>query len=183
MDGDPTADLFEYFYSELRRLAYRRMASERPGHTLQPTALLHEVVLRLLAEERTQWNDRSQFFAAAAMAMRRILVEEARRRRSLKRGADAPRVEAEHELLAFEVDPTELLDLDEALTELERHDERLAQVVQLRYFGGLTIEEAASALDMSPRTVRRDWEAARLWLFRRIADSHDSTGGESSNAS
>lgn len=176
MADDPTAELLEHLYGELRGLAARRMAREAPGRTLQPTALVHEVALRLLAEEKGGWEDRTQFFAAAALTMRRILVEEARRRRSLKRGGDRWRVPLPEVGSGHEADPDEIVDLDEALTTLEGVDASMAQVVQLRYFGGLTVEESAAVMGVSPRTVKRDWEAARLWLFRRIREARGEGG-------
>ena len=190
-DPDPTPDdvraLLDVVYEELRRLAYRQMAGEPIGMTLQPTALVHEVFLRLGGEGRTSWSSRAQFFSAAAMAMRRILVEEARRRRQLRRGGAFRRVPLEDGAEGFElVDAVgsrgeDLLALDAALDQLERVDARMFQVVQLRYFAGLTVEEAAEVLEVSPRTIRREWETARLWLFQRLA--REEQGGEAVDAS
>jgi RNA polymerase sigma factor (TIGR02999 family) len=169
--GDPqaAAQLLPLVYDELRRLAAHRLAHEAPGQTLQPTALVHEAYLRLLgAEAESYWDSRGHFFAAAAEAMRRILVENARSKRRLKRGGGRARQPLEEaELLAPE--PSEdVLALDEALTELETTDRAAADLVQLRYFGGLSIAEAAQALGVSPRTAERLWAFARAWLRDRV---------------
>jgi len=176
---ETTGDLLELLYGELRRMAARRMAAEGPGHTLQATALVHEVYMRVLAEGRGAWDDRAQFFTTAALAMRRVLVDRARRKHSLKRGGDRDRVALEVDTATVSADRDEVLDLDEALTRLETYDPRMAQVVQLRYFAGLSVDETASVLEVSDRTVRREWEAARLWLFRSITRAR----GELGNAS
>ncbi len=170
-DADPasTRDLLELLYGELRRMAARRMASEGPGHTLQATALVHEVYMRVMAEGRGSWADRSHFFTTASLAMRRVLVDRARHKHSLKRGGDRDRVALDSDTETVSSDQDELLDLDEALTRLEAFDPRMARVVQLRYFAGLSVDETAAILEVSDRTVRREWEAARLWLFRSIA--------------
>ena len=169
--GDPEApaQLLPLVYEELRWLAKHRLAHEPPGQTLQPTALVHEAYLRLVGEDRGQhWDGRSHFFAAAAEAMRRILVENARRKRRLKRGGDLTRQElAEADLRSPE--PSEdLLALDEALDQLAATDRPAADLVNLRYFGGLSIPEAARALGISPRTADRLWAYARAWLHRHI---------------
>jgi RNA polymerase sigma factor (TIGR02999 family) len=168
---DPTAaaELLPLVYNELRRLAAHRLSREAPGQTLQPTALVHEAYLRLLgSEDGTHWENRGHFFAAASEAMRRILVEEVRRKRSLKRGGGMGR----HEMNASEVaapEPREdLLALDEALTELAASEPTAAQVVQLRYFGGLTIAEVAEVLHISSRTANRHWTYARAWLHQKL---------------
>jgi RNA polymerase sigma factor (TIGR02999 family) len=169
--GDPhaAAQLLPLVYDELRHLAAHRLAHEAPGQTLQPTALVHEAYLRLLggAAEK-HWDSRGHFFAAAAEAMRRILVESARRKRRLKRGGGRARLPLEEaELLAPE--PSEdVLALDEALTELAATDRAAADLVQLRYFGGLSIPDAAQALGVSPRTAERLWAFARAWLRERV---------------
>ena len=171
---DPRA-LLDAVYEELRRLAYREMAGEPRGMTLQPTALVHEAFLRLNKEADARWSSRAQFFGAAATAMRRILVEEARRRRQLRRGGAFRRVALEDGRESFELveesapQGEDLLALDAALDKLEEMDGRMFQVVQLRYFAGMTVEEAADVLEVSPRTARREWETARLWLFRKLA--------------
>jgi RNA polymerase sigma factor (TIGR02999 family) len=168
--GDPHAaeELLPLVYDELRRLAAHRLSRETPDHTLEPTALVHEAYLRLVGSPTVRWEGRSHFFAAAAEAMRRILIEQARRRRTLKRGAGKCRRElAEAELLVPE--PREdLLALDEALKELATTDRAAADLVQLRYFGGLTIPEAAQVLGISPRTADRLWTYARAWLHRKV---------------
>ncbi len=169
--GDPqaVAQLLPLVYNELRRLAEHRLDHEAPGQTLQPTALVHEAYLRLVrAEAGTHWDSRGHFFAAAAEAMRRILVENVRRKRRLKRGGGMARLPLEEaELLAPE--PNEdVLALDEALTELATTDRAAADLVQLRYFGGLSMPEAAQTLGVSLRTAERMWTFARAWLRERI---------------
>jgi len=156
-------------YDELRGLAQRQMAAEAPGRTLQPTALVHEAYLRLIAgNEKAQWANRRHFFAAAAKAMRRIRIDDARKRNRLKRGGgenprslqDAPGV--------FDQDPVEVLAVDEALIKLARTNPRTAEVVNLRYFVGLTGDETAGTMGLSARTVDREWEFARVWLHREL---------------
>ena len=170
--GDPHAasQLLPLVYDELRLLASQWLAQETPGQTLQPTALVHEAYVRLTGTSgpETDWDNRRHFFAAAAEAMRRILVENARRKRSLKRGGGVARQPYEEaELLAPE--PREdVLALDEALTELAATDRAAADLVQLRYFGGLSIPDAAQVLGISPRTAERLWTYARAWLHQRI---------------
>jgi RNA polymerase sigma factor (TIGR02999 family) len=171
--GDPEApaQLLPLVYEELRRLATRNLAHEPPGQTLQPTALVHEAYLRLVGEGRGQhWDGRNHFFAAAAEAMRRILVENARRKRRLKHGGTRVRQElGEAELLAPE--PREdLLALDEALTQLAATDRAAADLVQLRYFGGLSVADAARVLGLSERSVERIWTYTRVWLLERISN-------------
>ena len=168
-DPDAAAQLLQLVYDDLRRLAARRLAHEAPGQTLQPTALVHEAYLRLVGDKNaTSWDGRGHFFAAAAEAMRRILVENARRKRRLKRGGGRERLPLEEaELLAPE--PREdILALDEALKELAATDRAAADLVQLRYFGGLSIPDAAQVLGVSPRTAKRLWTFARAWLFERL---------------
>jgi RNA polymerase sigma factor (TIGR02999 family) len=168
-DPAAAAELLPLVYDDLRRLAAHRLAHEAPGQTLQPTALVHEAYLRLVGEGRGQhWQGRRHFFAAAAEAMRRILVENARRKRRHKRGGDRERRPLEEvELLAPE--PREdVLALDEALTELATTDRAAADLVQLRYFGGLPIPDAAQVLGVSPRTAERLWTFARTWLRDRV---------------
>ena len=168
--GDPEApaQLLPLVYEELRRLARHRLAHEEPGQTLQPTALVHEAYLRLVGEGREHWDGRGHFFAAAAEAMRRILVESARSKQRLKRGGDRAREPLEAaELLAPE--PHEdVLALNEALTELAATDRAAADLVQLRYFGGLSITDAAQVLGVSPRTAKRLWTFARAWLLEKL---------------
>jgi RNA polymerase sigma factor (TIGR02999 family) len=176
--GDPHAanQLLPIVYDELRRLAAQKLAGEPPGQTLQPTALVHEAYIRLVASEERQpqegkaqhWDNRGHFFAAAAEAMRRILVESARRRRSLKRGGELVRQELDEALLAAPQPREDLVALDEALNKLAAVDPTAAQLVQLRYFAGLAIPEAAQALGVSPRTADRMWAYARAWLHQEI---------------
>jgi RNA polymerase sigma factor (TIGR02999 family) len=172
--GDPEApaQLLPLVYDELRWLARRRLRHEAPGQTLQATALVHEVYLRLFGEPcDRQWHDRRHFFAAAAQAMRRILVENARRKRTLKHGGALLRRELEEaELLAPE--PREdLLALDEALTLLATTDRTAADLVQLRYFGGLSVAEAAQVLGLSQRSAERIWTYTRVWLLERVTNA------------
>jgi RNA polymerase sigma factor (TIGR02999 family) len=169
--GDPhaTEQLLPLVYDELRKLAAERMAQEKPGQTLQATALVHEAYLRLVDTDKAQhWNSRGHFFAAAAQAMRRILVEQARKRRRLKRGGDRQRLDLDALQLCVPEAADELLALDEALAELARKHPDKAVLVQLRYFAGLTVAEAAQALGISPSTADRHWTYARAWLYRRI---------------
>lgn len=170
--GDPSAaeQLLPLVYEELRKLAARRLAAEHPGHSIQATALVHEVYLRLTgAEQQQHWDSRGHFFAAAAQAMRRILVENARRRKSLKRGGAVNRVEVELTDVASAAERVDLLDLDQVLTKLAAQHERKARLVELRYFSGLTMKQAANALGISIATAERDWTYARAWLHREIA--------------
>jgi RNA polymerase sigma factor (TIGR02999 family) len=169
--GDPhaAAQLLQLVYDDLRRLAAHRLAHEAPGQTLEPTALVHEAYLRLVgdAPDRT-WDGRAHFFAAAAEAMRRILVENARRKRAVKRGAGLVRRELDEAELLAPQPREDLLALDEALTELEAVDRPAANLVQLRYFGGLSIPEAAQVLGISVRTAERLWTYARAWLHQQV---------------
>jgi RNA polymerase sigma factor (TIGR02999 family) len=155
-------------YEELRKLAAHKMANEAPGHTLQATALVHEAWLRLAGSNQQSWENRAHFFAAAAEAMRRILVEHARRKQSLKRGAGAEREELDESALVLTAPPDELLAVHEALDALARQDPPAAELVKLRYFVGMTMEEAATALGLAPRTAERLWTYARVWLRREI---------------
>ena len=166
--GDPLAaeQLLPLVYEDLRRLAASELKREPAGHTLQPTALVHEAYLRLVdGRSEPQWNHRGHFYAAAATAMRRILVESARRKKTLKRGGDRERVPMdEDQVLATEAH-ADILALDEALSKLEEERPDLAQLVSLRYFAGLTMEQAAKALDVSLRTTERNWTYVRAWLL------------------
>lgn len=156
-------------YFELRKMAARYLHRERRGHTLQPTALVHEAYLRLVRQTGIQWHDKTHFIALAATTMRRVLVEHARRRGADKRGGDAHRVPLELVLGENPNESFDILALDEALEHLEAHDSVKRQVVELRYFGGLTIEETAAVLKMSTGTVKRHWTSARAWLFRALS--------------
>src|SRR5262249_53413266 len=164
--GDPqaAAQLLPLVYDELRKLAAQRLAREKPGQTLQPTALVHEAYLRLVGEGDQRWDDRGHFFAAAAEAMRRILIESARRKKRGKHGGDHQRVDLEEDDVAVQQPTDEILALDEALTLLAKEDPAAAQVVQLHFFAGLSIEQAALALGISRATAYRQWAYARAWL-------------------
>lgn len=162
-------DLLPLVYRELRQLAVRRMQREQANHTLQPTALVHEAYLRLVGDEDVEWDGRGHFFGAAAEAMRRILVESARRRKSIKRGGDLLRHELDgSDALREEKCVDDLLDLHEALTRLADEEPELSKLVELRYFVGLSVEEAGKTLGMSPRTVKRHWAYARAWLGTQL---------------
>ena len=168
--GDPKAaeNLLAVVYDELRKLAAHKMAGEAVGHTLQPTALVHEAWLRLLGSSQAGWESRAHFFGAAAEAMRRILVEHARRKLALKRGCGAERVELTESALVVSAPPDELLSVHEALDKLAREDPPAAELVKLRYFVGMTMDEAASALGLPKRTAEDLWTYARVWLHREI---------------
>lgn len=165
------SDLLPLVYEELRRLAAWHLANEQPGQTLQATALVHEAYLRLVGKENPQWNGRRHFFGAAAEAMRRILVENARRKQRAKRGGGMTRVPLEEESLVAPLPDDEMLALDEALDRLALVDPRAAELVKLCFFVGLTQEQAAKHLDVSISTVERTWAYARAWLFREIHGS------------
>jgi RNA polymerase sigma factor (TIGR02999 family) len=172
--GDPSAaaQLLPLLYAELRRLAAAYLAREGPGHTLQPTALVHEAYLRLVGtEDERRWNDRGHFFRAAAQAMRRILVDSARRKQRLKHGGEAQKLELEEYDVPVAPPPEELLALDEALTRLAAEDADAARIVDLHFFAGFSIEEAAEVLGVSRATAYRQWAYARAWL-------HAELGGE-----
>jgi len=171
--GDPAAaeQLLPLVYDELRKLAAARLANEKPGQTLQATALVHDAYLRLVdVKQAQQWNSRGHFFAAAAEAMRRILVEQARRKRRVKHGGDRRRVDLEEALSVAEPGDN-LLSLDEALSRLAAFDPLAAKLVELRYFTGLTMAQAAETLGVSLRNAERNWTYAKSWLHRELADS------------
>jgi RNA polymerase sigma factor (TIGR02999 family) len=170
--GDPHAaeQLLPLVYDELRRLAAQNLADERPGQTLQATGLVHEAYIRLVDVDQAQhWNGRGHFFAAAAEAMRRILVEQARRKGRLKRGGDKERVDFEEVEIAFEGPAVDMIALDDALARLAQKHPEKAELVKLRYFAGLTVNEAAEVLGVSTSTVDRHWTYARAWLFRELS--------------
>jgi RNA polymerase sigma factor (TIGR02999 family) len=171
-------ELLPEIYDELRKLARARLARERErGQTLQPTALVHEAYLRVAGEGREQrWDRRGHFFAAAALAMRRILVERARHYQRIKHGSGAERVELDSAIMRVDPALTDLVAVDEALTRLEGTDPRKARIVSLRYFAGLSIEETAAALDLSPATVKNEWTFARAWLYRALGPIVDPPG-------
>jgi RNA polymerase sigma factor (TIGR02999 family) len=175
-NGDPTgaSELLPLVYEELRQLARHKLAHELPGQTLQATALVHEAYLRLVGhQESSNWDSRAHFFGAAAEAMRRILVDQARRKTSLKRGGDAKRVDLDADIVLQKhsgVSPEELIALDEALGEFEAIDPVRARVVKLHYYSGFTLQETAEALGVSMATVKRQWVFARSWLFGKMRD-------------
>ena len=172
--GDPAAleRLLPVVYQELRRLAAGYLRGERAGHTLQPTALAHEAYLKLVGRP-IEWQGRHHFMALAARAMREILVDHARRRNAAKRGGGGAPVTLDTGLIAAASRPVEFEELDRALDELARLSERQARVVELRYFGGLSVEEAAEVLEVAPATVKRDWATARAWLYRELSRAAD----------
>lgn len=161
-------ELFPLVYEGLRRIAHRHIAKEQSGHTLDTTALVHEAYLKLVDQTRVEWTDRAHFFGVAANAMRRILVDYARRYRAEKRGGTARRVSLTDSMLVTEARADTLLALDEALTELARIDERLSRIVECRFFAGLTEEETAEVVGVTARTVRRDWIKAKGWLHSAL---------------
>jgi RNA polymerase sigma factor (TIGR02999 family) len=169
-EGDPRAadQLLPVVYEELRRLSHALMAKGLPGNTLQPTALVHEAYLRLVGDTDPGWNSRGHFFAAAAHAMRRILVEQARRKAADKHGGGRQRLNANDVDLPIQPPSDDVLALDEALERLRSQDQRKAEVVMLRYFAGLTIEETAKVLGVSEATVERDWRFARVALYSQL---------------
>ena len=169
-NGDTSAleRLTPIVYDELHRLARRYMRGERPGHSLQTTALVNEAYLRLVDYERMQWQNRAHFFAVSAQVMRRILVEHARRH-NLKRGGDVPHVSLEEAALVGGNRAADLVALDDAMNTLAQFDSRKAQVVEMRFFGGLNVDETADVLKVSPATVMRDWSTAKAWLYRELA--------------
>jgi RNA polymerase sigma factor (TIGR02999 family) len=172
--GDPQAadELLPLVYNELRRLAAQKLAQEKPGQTLQATALVHEAYLRLVGSDPKQpWHSRGHFCAAAAEAMRRILVENARRKASVKRGGRQQRVPFDQALPVAEQPPEQLLALHEALSELEQHDAQVARLVKLRYFAGLTHQQASELLGITRRAADRLWALARAWLHQRLQES------------
>ena len=171
--GDPftAGQLLPLVYDELRQLAAQRLAQEKPGQTLQATALVHEAYLRLIGTESLPWNSRGHFFSAAAEAMRRILIDRARRRKTQRHGGQCERVDLWETRLAAPAEDDQLLAVDEALELLEEQHPAQAQVVKLRYFGGMTNEEVAQSLNLSVSTVKTYWTFARAWLFDAMRDS------------
>jgi RNA polymerase sigma factor (TIGR02999 family) len=168
--GDPHAldRLVPLVYGELRRVAARQLRREREGHSLQPTALVHEAYLRLVDQRQVHWQSRAHFFAVSAQVMRRILVDHARRRKAAKRGDDVERVSLAQDIAAPASDAISVLALDRALERLETADPGLARIVELRAFGGLTVDEVAHVLKVSPSTAKRDWRTAKAWLVREL---------------
>lgn len=168
--GDQAArdELMPLVYEELRRLAHHYLKRERPGHTLQTSALVNEAFLRLVDQTNIQWQNRAHFFGIAARLMRQILVDYARRQRYAKRGGDAQRVQLDESIIVSPERAAEVVALDEALKSLAKIDPRQSEIVELRFFGGLSIEETADVLAVSPGTVMRDWTLAKAWLRRAI---------------
>lgn len=172
--GSPEAadKLVPLVYNELRRLAVRHLRRERPDHTLQATALVNEVYMKVAGQEGAQWQNRAQFFAVASQLMRRILVDYARTQQRTKRGGGQQRVTLDDDKAVTQAPSAELLAVDEALARLEKLDPRQARVVELRYFGGLTVEESAEALGISTKTVTREWNVAKAWLYGALKNGH-----------
>lgn len=170
--GDRSAldKLFPLVHSELRRIAQRQMSQERPGHTLQATALVNEAYLKLAGQQGFDWQNRAHFFAVCAQVMRHILIDHARAHARDKRGGGAIQVSLNDALVVAEDQAAHFIALDEALRVLERLDPQKGKIVELRYFGGLSIEEAAEVLNVSPRTVRREWQRAKAWLYRMMTE-------------
>lgn len=171
--------LIPLVYDELRIMARAQLSHERPDHSLQATALVHEAYLRLAGDKHPPWNDKAHFFHAAAEAMRRILIEHARTRGRVKRGGGQKRVSLSGIDLATEQDPEELLALDDAICRFEQQDPSAAEVVRLRFFAGLSVEETAQTLGISERTVKREWAFARAWLFKALGGAASQTRSES----
>ena len=167
-DRDAANQLMPLVYEELHRLAAHYMRNERPGHTLQATALVNEAYLKLIAPQQNTFHSRSHFVAVAAQAMRHLLIDHARRRRTAKHGGLEQKIALEDNIVGTDSQSEELLSVDRALDRLAKIDARQAQVVELRYFGGLSVDETARVLDISPKTVKRDWSVARAWLKREI---------------
>lgn len=167
-DSQAAEDLMPLVYEELRRLAAAKLAREAPGQTLQATALVHEAWLRISDSQGQQWDGRGHFFAAAAEAMRRILVDNARRKKALKRGGNQEKVELDELNIVVDTEDDELLAIHEALDELAREDPIVAELVKLRFFAGLKIDEAALALNISRSTAKRHWNFAKAWLFNAV---------------
>lgn len=170
-NSEAGTELVSVIYDQLRRLARQQLQGERPGHTLQPTALVNELFLRLKLDQSVDWQDRAHLFAVVARTMRRILVDHARAHNAQRRPSPARRVEIEDTLAYSEDHPVELLVINDALERLAEYDPRQAKVVELRFFAGLTVEETAAALNVTGRTVRRDWQMARAWLSNLLNKS------------
>lgn len=169
-NGDPEAleDLMQIVYKELRRLANHYLRSERPDHTLQPTALVHEAYLRLAEQDQVHWQNRAHFFGVAAQMMRRVLVDHARANCRVKRGGAACKLSFDEAINLYQRQDEQIVELDEALTRLRQLDSRKGEVVELRYFGGMSVEETAEVLGVSCNTVMRDWNMAKAWLYQEL---------------
>ncbi len=170
--GDRSAldKLLPLVHSELRRIAQRQMSQERPGHTLQATALVNEAYLKLAGQQEFDWQNRAHFFAVCAQVMRHILIDHARAHARDKRGGGAVKVSLNDALVVVEDQTAHFIALDEALRVLERLDPQKGKIVELRYFGGLSVDEAAEVMNISPRTVRREWQRAKAWLYRMMTE-------------
>jgi RNA polymerase sigma factor (TIGR02999 family) len=170
--GDKSAfdKLMPIVYDEIRRIAHRYMQKERDGHTLQTTALINEAYVRLVGQQKIEWQNRAHFFAVTAQVMRHVLIDHARRLQNAKRGGGVQHIALDHVDAMSPERAKELIALDEALSELAKLDPRKSRVVELRYFGGLSLEETADILEISLMTVRRDWRAAKAWLYRRVTN-------------
>ena len=177
-DAQAADELVPLLYKDLRRMATYYLRRERHDHTLQPTALVHEAYLRLMNQKDAKWQNRSQFFAVAARFMRRILVDYARRHDSVKRGGAKPKVSIEEAFALSKETPEDLLALNELLADLSKIDAQQEQIVEMRIFAGLTIEEVADLLNISPATVKRDWKMAKAWLSREMTRFPDHGAGE-----
>ncbi len=175
--SDAAAQLLEFVYPQLRRIAAYQLKAERPNHTIQPTALVNEAYLHLLAGQKLNWKDRAHFFATAAQAMRRILVDYARARRAARREGGRQRVELTDTLAISPERLEEVIYIDEALTRLAEWDPRQSRIVELRFFAGLTETEIAVALGISSRTVKRDWAFARAWLVNELSTAKNAAAG------
>jgi RNA polymerase sigma factor (TIGR02999 family) len=178
--GDPNAadELLPLVYDELRKLAAQRLSQEKPGQTLQATALVHEAYLRLVNVRKVQrWDSRGHFFAAAAEAMRRILLNRARDKKRVKRGGERRRVDLDQLEIALDTNDEQLIALDEALTEFAADDSAAARLVNLRFFAGLTLKDAADSLGLAPRTAERQWAYARAWLYARLRQDDGPNAG------
>jgi RNA polymerase sigma factor (TIGR02999 family) len=175
-DADALNQLTPLVYGELRRIAGHHLRRERPDHTLQSTALVHEVYLKLIDQQRVQWQDRDHFFAVASQMIRRILISHARAHKAAKRGAGATKLLFDEAIGLPGGESADLLALDDALESLSQVDPQQGRIVELRFFGGLSIEATAKILEISPATVKRDWNVAKAWLYRELARS---TGHES----
>jgi RNA polymerase sigma factor (TIGR02999 family) len=171
-DSEAPARLMPFVYDEMRRLARVFLAKERGNHTLQPTALVHEAYVRLIDQTRVNWQNRAHFYGIAASMMRRVLIDHARSHATDKRGGATIRLSIDDVQVPVEERAAALLDLDEALERLKEMDERKCKIVEMRFFGGLSDEEIAEVLDVSTRTVLRDWKTARLWLYRELTQNH-----------
>jgi RNA polymerase sigma factor (TIGR02999 family) len=171
-DQQAAAQLVPLVYQELHRLAARCLRHERPGHTLQATALVHEAYVKLTARRRAGWQNRAQFFAVASQAMRRILVDYARKQQKIRRGGKQQKVTLDEAVLVSADRTDEVIAVHESLSRLEKLDPRQGRIVELRYFGGLTVEEVAHVLEVSSKTVRREWDSAKAWLYGDLKERY-----------